>query len=87
MVELRKAAGSQFDGDLVEVFGKVLESNGSTYGMNADYKSELAFETRVRKMAEPTTAMERPGGRKMIRARLRARRGGEPSARASEKAR
>ena len=87
MAELRKGAGSQFDEDLVEVFSKVLDSNGSTYGMNADYKSELAFETRVRKMAEPTTVMERPGGRQMIRARLRARRRPLGAGHTSEKGR
>ena len=74
MGELRKAAGSQFDEDLVEVFIKMLESKGATFAQNADYKSELAFETRVRKMAEPSNVLQRPGGRQLIRARLRARR-------------
>ncbi|HEX9480652.1 MAG TPA: HD domain-containing phosphohydrolase [Solirubrobacteraceae bacterium] len=51
--ELRRIAGSQLDGELVEVFIAVLEKRGRTFGQDADYKTELALENRVRKMAQP----------------------------------
>jgi putative nucleotidyltransferase with HDIG domain len=51
--ELRRIAGSQLDGELVDVFITVLEKRGRTFGQDADYKTELALENRVRKMAQP----------------------------------
>jgi len=57
MAELRKIAGHQLDAELVEAFIRVLERNGPTFGQNADYKTELAFEMRVGKMAEPRTGI------------------------------
>jgi putative nucleotidyltransferase with HDIG domain len=56
MAELRNIAGRQLDADLVEVFIALLERKGTTFGQDADYKTELAFESRVRKMAEPKSA-------------------------------
>jgi putative nucleotidyltransferase with HDIG domain len=53
MAELRNVAGRQLDPDLVETFIALLEREGPTFGQEADYKTELAFERRVRKMAEP----------------------------------
>ncbi len=56
MAELRKVAGGQLDPDLVETFIALLERKGPTFGQEADYKTELAFERRVKKMAEPRPA-------------------------------
>jgi putative nucleotidyltransferase with HDIG domain len=53
MAELRKVAGRQLDAELVETFITLLEDKGATFGQDADYKTELAFESRVRKMAQP----------------------------------
>ena len=57
MAELRTAAGRQLDTELVESFITLLERQGdlavSEYG-DADYEAELAFEQRVRKMAQPS---------------------------------
>jgi putative nucleotidyltransferase with HDIG domain len=53
MAELRNVAGRQLDPDLVETFIALLERRGPTFGQEADYKTELAFERRVKKMAEP----------------------------------
>jgi hypothetical protein len=53
VAELRKVAGSQLDAELVEAFVSTLERRGLTFGQEADYKTELAFDARVRKMAEP----------------------------------
>jgi putative nucleotidyltransferase with HDIG domain len=65
MAELRNIAGRQLDAELVETFIALLELKGPTFGQDADYKTELAFESRVRKMAEPRSAgpASRPGGR------------------------
>ena len=57
MVELGHAAGhGQFDAELVEKFIAVLEREGATFGRETDYETELDFERRVRKMAEPRQA-------------------------------
>ena len=55
MEELRRVAGSQLDTDLVEKFIAVLEREGATFGRTDadDFESELAFERRVRTMAQP----------------------------------
>jgi putative nucleotidyltransferase with HDIG domain len=60
MAELRNIAGRQLDAELVEVFVALLERKGTTFGQDADYKTELAFESRVRKMAEPRSARPTP---------------------------
>jgi len=54
MGELRKLAGRQLDGELVESFIALLEREGSTFAESADFETELAFEQRVRKMAQPS---------------------------------
>jgi putative nucleotidyltransferase with HDIG domain len=56
ITELRNIAGPQLDAELVETFITLLERNGPTFGQDADYRTELAFENRVRKMAEPHSA-------------------------------
>jgi putative nucleotidyltransferase with HDIG domain len=54
MAELRSSArNGQLDGELVEVFIAVLERDGATFAKDADFETELEFERRVRKMAEP----------------------------------
>jgi putative nucleotidyltransferase with HDIG domain len=57
MAELRSAAQKgQLDGELVESFIALLEREGPPFaeGEDADFESELAFEQRVRKMAQPS---------------------------------
>jgi putative nucleotidyltransferase with HDIG domain len=56
MAELKSIAGRQLDAELVDTFIALLESKGATFGQHADYKTELAFESRVRKMAEPRSS-------------------------------
>jgi putative nucleotidyltransferase with HDIG domain len=53
--ELRRVAGTQLDSDLVEKFIVVLEREGLTFGRTDadDFETELAFERRVRTMAQP----------------------------------
>ncbi|HEY1449353.1 MAG TPA: HD domain-containing phosphohydrolase, partial [Solirubrobacteraceae bacterium] len=54
MGELRKAAGGQLDSDLVESFISMLERDGVDLGgEEVSFEAELAFEQRVRKMAQP----------------------------------
>jgi putative nucleotidyltransferase with HDIG domain len=56
MEELRKAAGGQLDPELVEKFIAMLERDGVgnfADGEEASFEAELAFEQRVRKMAQP----------------------------------
>jgi putative nucleotidyltransferase with HDIG domain len=55
MAELRKVAGRQLDPDLVDSFITVLKREGPAFAENADYETELAFERRVRDMAQPRT--------------------------------
>jgi len=52
--ELRKIAGGQLDAELVENFIALLEREGPTFAQNADFETELAFEQRVRKIAQPS---------------------------------
>ncbi len=57
MEELRKISGHQLDGELVEIFIAMLERKGPAsfaQGDNANFETELAFEERVRKMAQPS---------------------------------
>jgi putative nucleotidyltransferase with HDIG domain len=54
MAELRSAArNGQLDAELVEVFVAVLEREGTTFAQESDFETELEFERRVRKLAEP----------------------------------
>ena len=52
--ELRRLAGSQLDDELVDAFIGMIERMGPSHLEETDYESELAFEQRVRKMAQPT---------------------------------
>jgi putative nucleotidyltransferase with HDIG domain len=71
MAELRKISGTQLDGELVETFITLLEREGPTFGRDADYRTELAFESRVRKMAQPS--LGQPSARTPVALRLRHR--------------
>ena len=56
MTELRRVSGSQLDGELVELFIAMVEREGALTFIDADganFESELAFERRVRQMAQP----------------------------------
>jgi putative nucleotidyltransferase with HDIG domain len=54
MAELRSAArNGQLDAELVETFVAVLEREGATFAQESDFETELEFERRVRKLAEP----------------------------------
>jgi putative nucleotidyltransferase with HDIG domain len=61
IAELRRVSGSQLDGELVEVFIKVLESKGIAFRHldDADFEAELEFERRVRVHAEPAAELAR----------------------------
>jgi putative nucleotidyltransferase with HDIG domain len=57
MTELRRMAGRQFDGELVNSFIAMLERDGPAKFAReneADFESELAFERRARAIAQPT---------------------------------
>jgi putative nucleotidyltransferase with HDIG domain len=57
IAELRRVAGRQLDGELVESFIAMLERDGpvtSAHGDDADFEVELAFERRARKIAQPS---------------------------------
>jgi putative nucleotidyltransferase with HDIG domain len=57
IAELRRMAGRQFDGELVNNFIAMLESDGpvtSAHGDDADFEAELGFERRARAIAQPT---------------------------------
>ena len=56
VAELRKISGTQLDSELVETFIALVERKGATFAKDADYRAELAFESRVRKTAEPSSA-------------------------------
>ena len=56
IAELRTIAGSQLDAALVDAFVALLERNGREFGRDADYKTELEFDKRVRKLAQPHTS-------------------------------
>lgn len=60
IAELRRVAGRQLDGELVEAFVGMLQRQGPaafTDGDTADFSTELAFEQRVRQMAQPKTSV------------------------------
>jgi putative nucleotidyltransferase with HDIG domain len=56
IAELRRVSGSQLDGELVEVFVKILESKSVAYrhGEDADFETELALDRRVTQYAAAT---------------------------------
>jgi putative nucleotidyltransferase with HDIG domain len=56
IAELRAVAGRQLDADLVESFIAMLEREGHAFAEQANYDSELAFERRVRALAQPSAA-------------------------------
>ena len=53
IAELRRVSGTQLDGELVEVFVKILESKDVAYrhGEDADFETELALDRRVHEYA------------------------------------
>jgi putative nucleotidyltransferase with HDIG domain len=56
IAELRRVAGRQLDAELVESFVALLERDGpvtSAHGDDANFETELAFERRARKIAQP----------------------------------
>ena len=62
IAELRRVSGAQLDGDLVEVFVKVLEHQDLAFQHtdDTDFETELAFERRVRDYAAPKVADAQP---------------------------
>jgi hypothetical protein len=53
---LRRVAGRQLEGELVESFIAMLEREGPITSANSDdanFEAELAFERRARKIAQP----------------------------------
>jgi putative nucleotidyltransferase with HDIG domain len=71
MAELRRVAGSQLDAELVDVFISLLERNGPTFGQEADYRTELSFDNRVRHMAQPRPATPAPRAKTLAIPKLR----------------
>jgi putative nucleotidyltransferase with HDIG domain len=59
VAELRRVSGAQLDGELVEMFIKILERKGVNFehGNDADFESELDLERRIREYAAPKTAV------------------------------
>jgi putative nucleotidyltransferase with HDIG domain len=57
IAELRRAAGTQLDARLVEIFVELLdrEDTGFTHTEDADFETELAIEQRARELARPRT--------------------------------
>jgi putative nucleotidyltransferase with HDIG domain len=56
ITELRRMAGRQFDGELVNSFIAMLEREGPVtvaHGDDADFEAELEFERRARVLAQP----------------------------------
>jgi putative nucleotidyltransferase with HDIG domain len=54
IAELRKIAGRQLDAELVESFIALLERDANMFAQQADFETELAFEQRVRQIAQPS---------------------------------
>ncbi len=63
MAELRRVAGRQLDAELVELLHRDARARrpggASPEGDDADFAAELAFEKRVRKMAQPSRQLSR----------------------------
>jgi putative nucleotidyltransferase with HDIG domain len=59
IAELRRVSGTQLDGELVEIFIRVLEEEGLAFQHtdDTDFETELAFERRVREYAAPKTSL------------------------------
>jgi putative nucleotidyltransferase with HDIG domain len=59
IVELRRVAGSQLDGNIVEAFVDMVESGRVAFkhADEADFEKELAFERRVEDYARPRAAV------------------------------
>lgn len=56
IAELRRVAGRQLDGEIVDAFVAMLERQGPVtfaHGDDADFEAELAFERRARALAQP----------------------------------
>jgi putative nucleotidyltransferase with HDIG domain len=56
ITELRRVAGRHFDAELVDTFIAMVQRDGlvgAAEGADADFAAELAFESRVRQMAQP----------------------------------
>ena len=55
IAELRRVSGAQLDGELVEIFVRVLEQQDLAFQHtdDTDFETELAFERRVRDYAAP----------------------------------
>jgi putative nucleotidyltransferase with HDIG domain len=73
VAELRAVSGSQLDGEIVEAFAAVLQHKGPTFGQDADYRTELEFDNRVRKLAQPKGTTGTPARRTPVAMRLRRR--------------
>jgi putative nucleotidyltransferase with HDIG domain len=73
IAELRRISGTQLDSELVETFIGLLLAKGPTFGRDADYKTELAFENRVRRMAQPQSESAGSGRRGPVAVRMRRR--------------
>jgi putative nucleotidyltransferase with HDIG domain len=58
IAELRRVSGTQLDGDIVEVFVRMLESKDVAFrhGEDADFETELALDRRVRDYASMSDA-------------------------------
>jgi len=57
--ELRTIAGGQLDRELVESFIALVRRESATFAQEADYETELAFDRRVRRMAQSNSATRR----------------------------
>ena len=55
IAELRRVSGSQLDGELVEMFIRLVERRSIAFrhADDADFEAELSFEKRVRDYAQP----------------------------------
>lgn len=57
IAELRRVAGRQLDGEIVDAFIAMIEREGPVtfaHGDDADFEAELAFERRTRALAQPS---------------------------------
>ena len=56
IAELRRVSGTQLDGEIVETFVRILDSQsvGYRHGVDADFEAELALDQRVKEYASST---------------------------------